>query len=61
MGESFVLFTEYTQLQVFAIALTLMIGTAGLLHIIMHFYAVPSASGARLSAGMRSFSSRCST
>ena len=55
MGEYIVPFREYTQLQVFAIALTLMIGTAGLPHVIMRFYTVPSASEARLSAGYALF------
>lgn len=55
MGEYIVPFQEYTQLQVFAIALTLMIGTAGLPHVIMRFYTVPSASDARLSAGYALF------
>ena len=55
MGRYIVPFREYTQLQVFAIALTLMIGTAGLPHVIMRFYTVPSASDARLSAGYALF------
>ncbi|ESP87044.1 sodium symporter protein [Candidatus Halobonum tyrrellensis G22] len=55
MGEYIVPFREYSQLQVFAIALTLMIGTAGLPHVIMRFYTVPSASEARLSAGYALF------
>ena len=50
-GEYFLPFQEYSQLQVFAIALTLMLGTAGLPHVIMRFYTVPSASDARRSAG----------
>ena len=54
-GRYFLPFTEYTQLQVFAIALTLMIGTAGLPHVIMRFYTVPSASDARRSAGFALF------
>ncbi|WP_199174876.1 sodium:solute symporter family protein [Halegenticoccus soli] len=55
MGRYIVPFREYTQWQVFAIALTLMIGTAGLPHVIMRFYTVPSASDARLSAGYALF------
>ncbi len=55
MGRYFMPFTEYSQLNVFAIALTLMIGTAGLPHVIMRFYTVPSASEARLSAGYALF------
>ena len=55
MGEYIVPFREYSQMQVFAIALTLMIGTAGLPHVIMRFYTVPSASEARLSAGYALF------
>lgn len=51
-------FTEYTQpfatrprLDVVLVALALMVGTAGLPHIIVRFYTVPSASAARWSAG----------
>jgi cation/acetate symporter len=51
-------FAEYTQpfssrpqLDVFLVALALMVGTAGLPHIIVRFYTVPSASAARWSAG----------
>ncbi|MGD2132215.1 MAG: cation acetate symporter [Maricaulaceae bacterium] len=49
-------FTEYTQnvtskLDVFAITASLMIGTAGLPHVIIRFFTVPKASDARLSAG----------
>lgn len=55
MGRYIVPFHEFTQLQVFAIALTLMIGTAGLPHVIMRFYTVPSASDARRSAGYALF------
>ncbi|MFC6961699.1 sodium:solute symporter family protein [Halocatena marina] len=55
MGRYIVPFREYSQLQVFAIALTLMIGTAGLPHVIMRFYTVPSASDARRSAGYALF------
>lgn len=54
-GEYFVPFQNLTMLQVFTITLTLMIGTAGLPHVIMRFYTVPSASEARRSAGWALF------
>jgi cation/acetate symporter len=49
-------FTAYTdgtksKLDVFAITAALMIGTAGLPHVIIRFFTVPKASDARLSAG----------
>ena len=49
-------FNEYTagsksMLDVFCITLALMVGTAGLPHVIIRFYTVPSVRGARLSAG----------
>ena len=51
-------FTEYTQpfsskpmIDVFCITLALMVGTAGLPHIIVRFYTVPSVRAARFSAG----------
>ncbi|MBO6795924.1 sodium:solute symporter family protein [Maricaulis sp.] len=49
-------FQPYTQglkskLDVFAIALALMVGTAGLPHVIIRFFTVPKASDARKSAG----------
>ena len=53
-------FAEYTQafgpgqksmLDVFCITLALMVGTAGLPHVIIRFYTVPSVKAARLSAG----------
>lgn len=49
-------FTAYTdgtksRLDVFAITAALMIGTAGLPHVIIRFFTVPKASDARLSAG----------
>jgi cation/acetate symporter len=53
-------FAEYTaafgpgsksMLDVFCITLALMVGTAGLPHVIIRFYTVPSVRGARLSAG----------
>ncbi len=51
-------FTEYTQpfqsksqLDVFCITLALMTGTAGLPHILVRFYTVPSVRAARYSAG----------
>jgi len=49
-------FTAYTQntksmQDVFFITLALMVGTAGLPHVIIRFFTVPSAAGARKSAG----------
>jgi len=49
-------FNAYTEgskskLDVFAIALALMVGTAGLPHVIIRFFTVPKASDARKSAG----------
>ncbi len=51
-------FREYTEpfatksmLDVFCIALALMVGTAGLPHVIVRFYTVPNVRSARLSAG----------
>ena len=51
-------FTEYTQpfqsksqLDVFCIAMALMVGTAGLPHVIVRFYTVPNVRAARYSAG----------
>ena len=53
-------FAEYTQafgpgsksmLDVICITLALMVGTAGLPHVIIRFYTVPSVRGARISAG----------
>ncbi len=53
-------FAEYTKpfaeggksmLDVFCITLALMVGTAGLPHVIVRFYTVPNVRGARLSAG----------
>ncbi|MFP4316380.1 MAG: sodium:solute symporter family protein [Desulfovibrionales bacterium] len=53
-------FAEYTSafgagqssmLEVFALTMTLMAGTAGLPHVIIRFYTVPSVRAARLSAG----------
>ncbi|MDH5298364.1 MAG: cation acetate symporter [Desulfobulbaceae bacterium] len=53
-------FSEYTRafgpgsktmLDVFCITLALMVGTAGLPHVIIRFYTVPNVRGARLSAG----------
>ncbi|MEM1104221.1 MAG: sodium:solute symporter family protein [Pseudomonadota bacterium] len=49
-------FTEYTQgtksmVDVFAITLALMVGTAGLPHVIVRFFTVPKVSDARKSAG----------
>ncbi|MEM1180202.1 MAG: sodium:solute symporter family protein [Acidobacteriota bacterium] len=51
-------FTEYTQpfqsksqLDIFCITLALMVGTAGLPHVIVRFYTVPNVRAARYSAG----------
>lgn len=49
-------FTAYTAgtkstIDVFAITLALMVGTAGLPHVIVRFFTVPKASAARVSAG----------
>ncbi|PCJ69971.1 MAG: cation acetate symporter [Rhodobiaceae bacterium] len=49
-------FTAYTQaskatIDIFAITLALMVGTAGLPHVIVRFFTVPKVSDARLSAG----------
>jgi cation/acetate symporter len=49
-------FKEYTSgqksmIDVFAITLALMVGTAGLPHVIVRFFTVPKVSDARLSAG----------
>ena len=44
-------FQNLSALNVFLITLTLMVGTAGLPHVIIRFYTVPRASDARWSAG----------
>ncbi|MGH7477908.1 MAG: sodium:solute symporter family protein [Longimicrobiales bacterium] len=44
-------FTTFSKLNVFAITMALMVGTAGLPHVIVRFYTVRSASAARWSAG----------
>jgi cation/acetate symporter len=44
-------FTSKSMVDVFCIALALMVGTAGLPHVIVRFYTVPSVSAARWSAG----------
>jgi cation/acetate symporter len=44
-------FQNLSALNVFLITLTLMVGTAGLPHVIIRFYTVPRASDARRSAG----------
>ncbi len=44
-------FQSRTQLDVFCIALALMVGTAGLPHVIIRFYTVPNVRAARYSAG----------
>jgi cation/acetate symporter len=43
--------TRYSQLNVFVYTASLMIGTAGLPHVIMRFFTVPSVKDARASAG----------
>lgn len=55
MGRYILPFQNFTMLQVFTITLTLMIGTAGLPHVIMRFYTVPNASDARRSVGWALF------
>jgi len=49
----FAAFTEQkgTSLNIFLLTLSLMIGTAGLPHVIMRFFTVPKVSDARISAG----------
>ena len=42
---------DKSMLDVFAITMSLMVGTAGLPHVIIRFYTVPSVRAARLSAG----------
>ncbi len=44
-------FQNFSQLNVFFVTLSLMIGTAGLPHVIIRFYTVPRVSDARISAG----------
>ncbi len=44
-------FTEKTKLDVICITLALMLGTAGLPHVIVRFYTVPNVRAARYSAG----------
>jgi cation/acetate symporter len=44
-------FQSKTQLDVFCIAMALMVGTAGLPHVIVRFYTVPNVRAARWSAG----------
>jgi cation/acetate symporter len=51
MKEYVTPFTGKTKLDVFAITVALMIGTAGLPHVIVRFYTVPNVRAARYSAG----------
>ncbi|KKM10988.1 sodium:solute symporter [Clostridiales bacterium PH28_bin88] len=44
-------FTDMSALNVFAVTLALMVGTAGLPHVIVRFYTVPTVRAARWSAG----------
>lgn len=44
-------FQSHTRLDVFCIAMALMVGTAGLPHILVRFYTVPNVRAARWSAG----------
>lgn len=44
-------FTNFSMLNVFAITLALMVGTAGLPHVIIRFYTTPDVRSARWSAG----------
>lgn len=50
MSEYMAPFTELSMLNVFAVTLALMVGTAGLPHVIVRFYTVKSVSAARWSA-----------
>ena len=53
LGLGFGAYTEGTKatIDVFAITMALMIGTAGLPHVIVRFFTVPTVSDARISAG----------
>jgi cation/acetate symporter len=51
MTEYLAPFTNLSKINVFAVTLALMIGTAGLPHVIIRFYTVPSVRAARYSAG----------
>jgi cation/acetate symporter len=51
MTEYLAPFTDLTAMNVFAITVALMVGTAGLPHVIVRFYTVPSVRAARYSAG----------
>ena len=51
LGEYLAPFTNLSALNVFAITVSLMVGTAGLPHVITRFYTVPSVRAARYSAG----------
>jgi len=51
MNEYIKPFTNLSALNVFAITLSLMVGTAGLPHVIIRFYTVPTVRDARYSAG----------
>lgn len=51
LGEYLAPFHSLSALNVFAITVSLMVGTAGLPHVITRFYTVPSVRAARYSAG----------
>ena len=51
LGEYLAPFQSLSALNVFAITVSLMVGTAGLPHVIARFYTVPSVRAARYSAG----------
>lgn len=51
LGEYLAPFQSLSALNVFAITVSLMVGTAGLPHVITRFYTVPSVRAARYSAG----------
>ncbi|GAB6155275.1 cation acetate symporter [Desulfosporosinus burensis] len=51
LGEYLAPFQNLSALNVFAITVSLMVGTAGLPHVIARFYTVPSVRAARYSAG----------
>ncbi|GAW92524.1 sodium:solute symporter family protein [Calderihabitans maritimus] len=51
MGEYLAPFQKFSAINVFAITFALMVGTAGLPHVIIRFYTVPNVRSARWSAG----------
>lgn len=55
LGEYTKAFTEIDKLNVFCITTALMVGTAGLPHVIVRFYTVPTVRAARISAAWALF------